>query len=218
MLTRKELNTLFHEFGHIVNMMSYHGEFSSQSDSKADFTESMSQLFENWIWDYDILSSFAKHYQTGAVLPKATFDKMVKAKSVASGLSAIQMLRRCLYDMNLYDKYDAASPVSTDKIWQDVDRQMGVMPLYVPGTHTQASWIHVNTHPVYMYGYLWSEVYAKDMFTEFEKNGLIDTKTGMRYRELILANGTQRDINEAVKEFLGRPSNNKAYVKGLGLE
>ena len=218
LLTRKELNTLFHEFGHIVNMMSYHGEFSTQSDSKADFTESMSQLFENWIWDYDILKSFAKHYQTGEVLPKATFDKMVKAKTVASGLSSIQMLRRCLFDMTLYDKYNPASPVSTDKIWQDVDREIGVMALYVPNTHTQASWIHVNTHPVYMYGYLWSEVYAKDMFTEFEKNGLIDTKTGLRYRELILANGTQRDINEAVKEFLGRPSDNKAYIKGLGLD
>ncbi|RZJ29177.1 MAG: hypothetical protein EOO48_08110 [Flavobacterium sp.] len=218
LLSRKELNTLFHEFGHIVNMMSYHGDYSSQSNSKDDFTESMSQMFENWIWNYDIVSSFAKHYKTGEVLPKETFDKMVKAKNVGSGLSSIIMLRRCLYDMNLYDKYNPKAPVATDKLWQDIDKQLGVMPFYVPGTHTQASWIHVNTHPVYMYGYLWSEVYAKDMFTEFEKNGLTDTKTGVRYRELILANGTQRDVVKAVEEFLGRPSNNKAYIKGLGLE
>lgn len=218
LLSRKELNTLFHEFGHIVNMMSYDGEFSSQSNSKDDFTESMSQLFENWIWDYDIVSSFAKHYKTGEVLPKATFDKMLKAKNLGSGLSSITMLRRCLYDMNLYDKYDPQAPAPTDKLWQDIDKQLGVTDFYVPGTHTQASWIHINTHPVYMYGYLWSEVYAKDMFTEFEKNGLTDTNTGVRYRELILANGTQRDVVKAVEEFLGRPSNNKAYIKGLGLE
>jgi thimet oligopeptidase len=55
------------------------------------------------------------------------------------------------------------------------------------------------------------------MFTEFEKNGIRDQKTGIRYRELILANGTQRDILEAVEEFLGRPSNNEAYIKSLGL-
>jgi Zn-dependent oligopeptidase len=55
------------------------------------------------------------------------------------------------------------------------------------------------------------------MFTLFEKNGLTDTKTGIRYRQLILANGTQNDMEEAVEEFLGRPSNNKAYIKSLGL-
>ncbi len=218
LLSPKELNTLFHEFGHIVNMMSFHGEYSSQSNSKADFTEAMSQLFENWLWDYDMLSSFAKNYKTGEVLPKATFDNMVKAKNVGSGLTAISKLRNCLYDMNLYDKYDPKAPVLTDKLWQDIDKQLGIMPFYVEGTHPQASWIHINTHPVYMYGYLWSEVYAQDMFTQFKKNGLTDVKTGTRYRELILANGTQRDIIEAVEEFLGRPSDNKAYIKSLGLD
>ena len=69
-----------------------------------------------------------------------------------------------------------------------------------------------------MYGYLWSEVYAQDMFTVFKKNGLRDTETGIKYRKLILSNGAQRDIDEAVEEFLGRPSNNKAYIKSLGLE
>jgi thimet oligopeptidase len=218
LLSQRELKTLFHEFGHIVNMMSYHGEFSSQQESKADFTESMSQLFENWIADYSIVSTFAKHYSTGETLPKATFDNMQKAKKVASGLATIQSLQRCLYDLNLYDKYNPAAPVSTDQLWKDIDKQLGVMDFYVPGTHYQANWIHINTHPVYYYGYLWSEVYALDMFTEFEKNGLTDTKTGLRYRELILANGTQRDIVKAVEEFLGRPSNNKAYIKNLGLD
>jgi len=218
LLSMKELSTLFHEFGHIVNMMSYNGEFCFQSESKADFTESMSQIFENWIWNYDILNSFAKNYKTGASIPKATFDNMLKAKSLGSGYGAISSLRKCLYDMNLYDKYNAAAPVSTDKLWQDIDKQLGIMDFYVEGTHPQASWIHINTHPVYYYGYLWSEVYAKDMFTLFEKNGLTDTKTGMRYRNIILANGTQKDIVKSVEEFLGRPSDNKAYIKSLGLD
>jgi thimet oligopeptidase len=218
LLSRKELNTLFHEFGHIVNMMSYHGEYSSQSDSKADFTESMSQLFENWLDDYAILSSFAKHYKTGEVLPKATFDNLQKAKKVASGLGTLQSLQKCLYDMNLYDKYNAKAPVSSDQLWRTIDKELGVFNFYVNNTHPQASWIHINTHPVYYYGYLWSEVYAKDMFTVFEKNGLTDTKTGIRYRNIILANGTQKDIIQAVEEFLGRPSNNKSYIKSLGLD
>jgi thimet oligopeptidase len=217
LLSQKELKTLFHEFGHIMNMMSFHGEFSTQSESKEDFTEAMSQIFENWVLDYNIVSTFAKNYKTGETLPKATFDNIIKSKKVGSGIASIQMLIRCLYDMNLYDKYNATAPVPTDDIWKTIDSQLGVMDFYVPNTHQQASWIHVNTHPVYMYGYLWSEVYAMDMFTEFEKNGLTDTKTGVRYREIILANGTQKDIVKAVEEFLGRPSDNKAYIKSLGL-
>lgn len=218
LLSQKELKTLFHEFGHIMNMMSYHGEFSSQQESKADFTEAMSQIFENWVLDYGIISTFAKNYKTGETLPKETFDNMIKSRKVGSGLAAIQMLQRCLYDMNLYDKYNAAAPTPTDDIWKLTNKQLDVMDFYGPETHYQANWIHVNTHPVYMYGYLWSEVYALDMFTQFEKNGLRDTKTGERYRELILANGTQGDIVKAVEKFLGRPSNNKAYIKSLGLD
>jgi thimet oligopeptidase len=118
--------------------------------------------------------------------------------------------------MMLYDSYDPAYPMPTDEIWRVLDDQMA-LPMYVEGTHPQGSWIHINTHPTYYYGYLWAEVYAQDMFTLFEKNGLTDTKTGIRYRQLILANGTQNDMEEAVEEFLGRPSNNKAYIKSLGL-
>ena len=218
MITHSELNTLFHEFGHVMDSMAYEGEYSLQADTKSDFVEAMSQIFENWIWDYDTLSSFAKHYETGEVLPKELFDNMVKAKNVSSGLSAQGSLRSCMYDMNLYDKYNPEQPLDTDQLWRDIDKQLGVMDWYVEGTHPQGSWIHINTHPVYYYGYLWSEVYAQDMFTVFEKNGLRDQKTGVNYRKLILANGSQRAVDTAVEEFLGRPMNNKAYVKSLGLE
>ena len=217
LLSHRELNTLFHEFGHIVNGMSYNGEFMMQANSKADFVESMSQIFENWTWDYETLSSFAMHYETGEVLPKEMFDNMLNAKNVSAGLQAQFSLRSSVYDMMLYHKYDPENPVNTDDIWRNIDQELSVMPTYIEDTHPQASWIHINTHPVYYYGYSWSRVYAQDMFTEFEKNGLRDTETGMRYRKLILANGTQRDIVEAVEEFLGRPSNNEAYIRSLGL-
>ena len=217
MISHGELSTLFHEFGHIMETMSYKGEFAGQAGSKEDFQESMAQIFENWIWNYDVLSTFARHYETGEVLPKEIFDNMKEAKNVTSGLNALGSLRSCVYDMMLYDSYDPDAPVSTDELWRKIDNQMD-LPLYVEGTHPQANWIHINTHPTYYYGYLWAEVYAQDMFTLFEENGLTDTETGKRYRKLILANGTQWDINEAVEELLGRPMNNEAYIRSLGLE
>jgi thimet oligopeptidase len=218
LLSFRELSTLFHEFGHIVNYMSYEGNYSILSRPKSDFAEAMSQIFENWIDDYSILSSFAKHYKTGEVFPKALFDSKKSAKNVNSGMGAQRSLRNCIYDMNLYDKYSPENPIDTDQLWQDIDTQMGLTSNYIEGTHPQANWIHINTHPVYMYGYLWSRVYAQDMFTVFEENGLRNTETGIKYRKLILGNGGQRDVVKAVEEFLGRPSNNKAYIKSLGLE
>lgn len=217
LLSFKELNTLFHEFGHIIDGLSYKGEFALQASSKMDFIESMSQIFENWTMDYEMLSSFAKHYETGEVLPKELFDNMVKAKNVASGYKAISSLRNCFYDMNLYNKFSPEVALDTDELWKKIDDELGIMEVYVDDTHPQAAWIHINTHPVYYYGYLWSEVYAQDMYTQFEKYGLTDQATGKRFRELILSTGQQRDIMEAVEEFLGRPSNNEAYIKSLGL-
>ena len=216
MISHGELSTLFHEFGHIMDNMSYKGEFAWQAGSKEDFGEAMSQIFENWIWDYDMLSTFARHYETGEVLPRELFDRMFNAKNITSGLDAMGSLQNCVYDMMLYDKFDPAKELDTDELWRKINQKMD-LPTYVEGTHPQANWIHINTHPTYYYGYLWAEVYAQDMFTIFEENGLTDTETGKRYRKLILANGTQRDIVEVVEEFLGRPSNNEAYIKSLGL-
>ena len=217
LISHGELRTLFHEFGHVMNMMSYKGQYAIQSETLNDFGEAMSAIFENWIWDYGVVKSFAAHYQSGEVLPEEIFQKMLEARTVNSGLAAQRMLERSVYDMMLYNRYDPENPMPTDDIWPYIGQRF-VQSRYIEGTHEQASWIHVNTHPVYMYGYLWSDVYAEDMFTQFEQNGLRDTETGIRYRQLIMGNGTQRPIEEAVEEFLGRPSNNEAYVRSLGLD
>lgn len=217
LISHNELSTLFHEFGHIMASVSFNGPYAMQNGSRADFSEAMSQIFENWIWDYDVLKTFATHYKTGEVLPQETFEKMVAAKTVTSGLSAQRGAEYAMYDMTLYNKYSPEQALDTDDIWRSLAERMAYS-YYIEGTHPQAAWIHINTHPCYSYGYLWSEVFAQDMFTVFEENGLRDTETGVRYRDLILANGTQRPIDEAVEEFLGRESNNEAYVRSLGLD
>lgn len=176
----------------------------------------MSQIFENWIWDYDVLRTFARHYESGEVLPRETFDNMLAAKTVTSGVDAQQQLTLAVYDLMLYDRYDPAAPHDTDELWLEIADRFAYAP-HVEGTHRQASWIHINTHPVYYYGYIWSAVYSADMFTQFEANGMRDTETGRRYREIILANGTQRPIEETVEDFLGRPMSSEAYIRSLGL-
>ena len=217
LVSHSELRTLFHEFGHIAASMAFNGKYAVQNGSLPDFGEAMSQLFENWIWDYDILKTFAAHYETGEVLPEETFSNMLAAKNLISGIGAQSSVLRSMYDMELYDRYDPDNPVPTDQIWRNLAGKFAYSS-YIEGTHPQAAWIHINTHPTYYYGYLWSRVYAQDMFTQFEANGLLDTETGKRYLRLVLANGTQRPILEVVEEFLGRAPNNEAYIRSLGLE
>jgi Zn-dependent oligopeptidase len=217
LVSHAELNTLFHEFGHIAASTAFSGKYAMQNGSLPDFGEAMSQIFENWIWDYDILKTFATHYETGEVLPEETFQNMLAAKNLVSGIGAQNGVRSSMYDMELYNRYDPDNPTPTDDIWRQLADRF-VYSSYIEGTHPQAAWIHINTHPTYYYGYLWSRVYAQDMFTRFEENGLLDTETGERYRRLVLANGTQRPILEAVEEFLGRAPNNDAYIRSLGLE
>jgi len=217
LISHGELRTLFHEFGHIVDSVSFTGDFAVQKYSRGDFQEAMSQIFENWIWDYSVVRTFAKHYETGEVLPEEVFESMLAARNVNSGLGAQRMVRLSVYDMMLYNQYDPDDPMPTDDIWHYIADRFAYSS-FIEGTHPQASWIHINTHPVYYYGYLWSRVYAQDLFTQFEENGLRDTETGKRYRELILSNGKQRPIEDVVEEFLSRKSNNEAYIRSLGLE
>lgn len=217
LVSHAELRTVFHEFGHVANAVSFKGKYASQNGSVRDFGEAMSQIFENWIWNYDILKTFAKHYETGEVLPEETLKSMLDAKNLISGISAQRGVSSSMYDMVLYSRYDPENPVSTDQIWHDLSEKF-IYSSYIEGTHPQAAWIHINTHPTYFYGYLWSRVYAQDMYTRFEKNGLLDIETGVGYRQTILANGTQRPILDVVKEFLGREPSNDAYIRSLGLE
>jgi thimet oligopeptidase len=92
------------------------------------------------------------------------------------------------------------------------------MPLpYVEGTHFQAAFVHLIGYGSSYYGYLWSLVYAQDMFSIFDANGILNKKTGLRYRDIILARGSSENALDLVKEFLGREPNNEAFLKELGL-
>lgn len=207
-----ELRTLFHEFGHVMASASYDGEFAYLASSKRDFNEAMSQMFENWLNNYEIVSSFALHHKTGEVLPQELFEQFIQSTSISDGIRTQVALGNAMYDLMLYDRYNPESNTAIDEYWKTVDEKT-VISRHDEGFYPVK---HFFTHPVYYYSYVWSDVYAKDMFSVFKENGLRDQRTGIRYRNIILANGKQRDIDKALEEFLGRPSNNKAFINSLG--
>jgi thimet oligopeptidase len=218
LLTHAQAETFFHEFGHVLHNMLTKAELADQSGTsvKRDFVEAPSQIFENWVWNYDALKLFAKHYQTGEVLPKAMFDKMSAARNVGSGIAASAQVNYGILDFTLHDKYDPNGTVSTTDIVKDLQNKIMPYP-YVEGTNMHAAFGHLTGYGASYYSYMWSKVYAEDMFSVFEKNGILDAKTGMRYRNMVLANGGSKDEYEMVKEFLGREPNQQAFFKSLGL-
>ncbi len=218
LMSHNQVNTFFHEFGHVLHQMLTTAELYSQSGTNVsrDFVEAPSQIFENWTWNYDALKLFAKHYETREVLPQDLFDKMIAAKNVGSGMSTSGQVFLGIYDMTLHDQYDPNGNETTTDVLKKLKSEIQFIP-YVEGTHFQAAFGHLNGYGASYYGYLWSKVYAQDMFSIFDKNGILDKTTGIRYRDIILATGSSRDELGLVKEFLGREPNNKAFLKELGL-
>lgn len=218
LMPHSEVTTFFHEFGHVLHNMLTEAELSSFSGTSVarDFVEAPSQIFENWAWNYEALKLFAKHYKTGEVLPKAMHEKMLAARNVGSGLQASQQIFYGMLDMTLHDKYDPEGEKATTDIVKELQNQITLYP-YLEGTHFQAAFGHLNGYGAGYYGYLWSKVYAEDMFSEFEKNGVMDQKTGKKYRDEVLSKGSSDDELQLVRNFLGREPNEEAFLKSLGL-
>ncbi|MFY0652945.1 MAG: Zn-dependent oligopeptidase [Cyclobacteriaceae bacterium] len=218
LMPHSQVETFFHEFGHVLHHMVTTADLLSQSGTNVsrDFVEAPSQIFENWVWNYDALKLFAKHYETGEVLPQELFDKMLAAKQVGSGVAAARQVFFGTYDMTLHDKYKPGSGESTTDVLRRI--QNDVLPTkYAEGTNFQAAFGHLNGYGASYYGYMWSKVYAQDMFSIFEENGILDKETGIRYRDIILGMGSSKDELDLVRQFLGREPNNKAFLRELGL-
>jgi len=219
LLTHDNVETYFHEFGHLVHgvltqapLMSYAGTSVAR-----DFVEAPSQMLENWIWQKESLSLFAKHYDTGEVIPVELLDKMLAAKNVNSGTKALQQIYYGILDFTLHDGFDPDGEKTTTDIVSALQNEITFYP-YQEGTHMEAAFGHLNGYGAAYYGYKWSEVYAQDMFSIFEEKGIMNAEQGMRYRKIILEKGGTEEPLNLVREFLGRESNSDAFLRSMGLE
>jgi thimet oligopeptidase len=217
LLYHSDVETLFHEFGHALHNVLTEAEFSVFSGTSVarDFVETPSQLMENWAWNYDSLKLFAKHHTSGEILPKELHKKMLAAKNVGSGLHTQQQLFYGKIDMTLHDKFDPETEETGDVV-KKLQNEETLFP-FMEGTHFERSFGHLDGYAAGYYGYLWALVYSDDFFSEFEKNGILNSETGKRFRDIVLVRGGSEDEIELVKKFLGREPNEEAFLKALGI-
>lgn len=217
LLKHSEVETLFHEFGHVLHnalTKSKYGAFSGTSVSW-DFVEAPSQLLERWAWNPQVLKKISKHYKTGEPLPDDLIQKMIAAKNFGAAGAYLRQNFFAQYDITLHTA--SKTPDST-KLYFDLTKKIRALPL-TKNTIPQAAFGHImGGYDAGYYGYLWSEVIAEDFFSEFEKNGVFNPEIGLKYRREILEKGGTEDEEKLVENFLGRPADNGPFLKSLGLK
>ncbi|MCH8345123.1 MAG: Zn-dependent oligopeptidase [Planctomycetes bacterium] len=216
LLTHDEVETFFHEFGHCLHTILSESRYFRFAGTgvERDFVEAPSQMFENWVWDADVLQTFARHYETGEPFPQDLLDGMIKARHLGSAMLAEHQFYYGLVDLAYHT--DPDGEVDTTKIQADLFSEV---ELYeeVPQTYFQAAFGHLTGYQAGYYGYQWSLVYACDMFGRFKELGLLDPEAGLYYRRKILARGGAVDGLDLVREYLGREPRMDAYLEHLGL-
>ncbi|MBI3558284.1 MAG: peptidase, partial [Deltaproteobacteria bacterium] len=216
LLLHDDVETFFHEFGHIMHQTLTSARYSSLAGTnvRGDFVEAPSQMLENWVWNRDILRKISKHYKTGAPLPDTLLDQMIAAKHANEGITWSRQLFFATFDMLIHT---SGEKVDTTKAWNDLAPQIFLMS-ETDGAAAQASFGHLmGGYDAGYYGYLWSKVYAQDMFTVFEQAGLESPVAGARYREWILKPGGTQEPEVLITNFLGRAPNKDAFYRSLGI-
>jgi thimet oligopeptidase len=215
LLDHGDVDTIFHEFGHIMHQTLTKARYASLSGSNVaqDFVEAPSQMLENWVWNKEILNSLSGHYLNHAEkLPNNLLEKMIAAREFNQAYGYTKQLLYALFDMTLHTQ---ESVPDVNKIYLDLYREvLGQEPR--AGQQFPASFGHLmGGYDAGYYGYLWSEVYAQDMFTQFPEADLASPLVGSRYRKNILEKGNMKEALDLLRDFLGREPNSDAFFKKL---
>jgi thimet oligopeptidase len=177
-----------------------------------DFVEAPSQMFEEWAWTHATLARFARHHETGEVIPAALVDKMRRADKFGLGTATVQQIFYAAISLGFH----RADPAKLDQLAEVQRLQKQYTPFtFVPGTKFHASFGHLVGYSAMYYTYQWSLVIAKDLLTPFESRGLMAKELTFAYRDKVLAPGGSRDASELVHDFLGREYDFQAYERFL---
>ena len=222
LLTHREVETIFHEFGHLLHHTLSRVPVRSLAGTNVpwDFVELPSQIMENWCMEREALNLFARHYQTGAAIPDELFDKMKRARTFRSANMQMRQLGFSMVDLKLHREYDPARDGDVMGYAREILEQFSPAPL--PRDYAMvASFTHLFSSPVAYgsgyYSYKWAEVLDADAFSRFRTEGIFSTATGHDYRRHILERGDSEDPAQLYRSFMGRDPDANALLERLGL-
>jgi oligopeptidase A len=222
LLTHREVETIFHEFGHLLHHCLSRVEVKSLAGTNVpwDFVELPSQIMENWCWERQSLDMFARHYETGAPIPDDLYQKMRRARNFRSANAQMRQLGLATVDLALHIEYSPAKDADPISYARSILQQFTPAPL--PEDYAMiAAFTHLFSSPVGYgagyYSYKWAEVLDADAFTRFQREGIFSRQVGQAFRENILSKGDSRDPAESYRAFMGRDPDLNALLQRSGL-
>jgi thimet oligopeptidase len=215
LLLRNDVNTFFHEFGHAVHALCGATQLNAFSGTKTkrDFVELPSQMLEEWLWQPEVLKRISGHYQSGIKLHDELIAAIIAIKNIDTGffirrqLSLAYLSLACFnerIDDNMKREYELL-----------VNRLMPQQE-YCPEENFIASFGHLMGYGAQYYGYLWSKVFALDLFDFIKAQGM-SGEIGARYRDLVIGKGGSKPPMHLLRDFLGRDPNSEAFFKDMGI-
>ncbi|MFM7030548.1 MAG: M3 family metallopeptidase, partial [Micrococcales bacterium] len=226
LLTLDEVTTLFHEFGHAL-----HGLFSnvtfphfSGTAVQRDFVEFPSQVNEMWLLWPEVLHNYAKHYQTGEVLPQAWIEALEASRVFNEGFSTTAYLAAAILDLAWHEledgpELDAMMASDVEEFERKAIEAYGLDFAPVPTRYRSTYFSHIfaGGYSAGYYGYIWSEVLDADTVDWFKNNGGFKPENGRRFRELLLSRGGSTEAIGMFRSFRGQDANIDSLLKRRGL-
>ena len=220
LLSFEEVTTLFHEFGHALHGLLMNVTYSTVGGAgmPIDFIELPSQIMENWASEPEVLKSYAKHYQTGEVMPDSLIAKMSNAKRFNQGFETVEYLAASILDMDwhrLQTPFEG-SPLEFEK--RSMER-IGLMPEILP-RYRSTYYLHIfgGGYSAGYYSYIWAQVLDADAFQAFKETSLFDSEAAARFRKFILERSGTDEAMKLYKEFRGAEPKVDALLKRKGLD
>ncbi len=218
LLTFNEVTTLFHEFGHALHGMLANTTYPSLSGTSVywDFVELPSQVMENWCYEPEALALFAKHYETGEIIPQEYVEKIKESASFLEGMATLRQLSFGILDMAYH-----AKPQTIDDVKAFEKETMASTSLYPDVNEncmsTSFSHIFQGGYSSGYYSYKWAEVLDADAFAYFQEKGIFNQEVATKFKENVLSKGGTELPMELYKKFRGQEPKVEALLKRAGL-
>jgi thimet oligopeptidase len=215
LMDHSEVVVFFHEFGHLLHaIIGGHQPWVTNSGitTEHDFVEAPSQMLEEWCWDVETLQLFARDPESGQPIPAELVTKLKAASDFGRGVWTARQVFLASLSLNYYSR--DPKTLDTTKVMAELMAEYSPWP-YVPGTHSQCNFTHLDGYSAMYYTYLWSKVISKDLFTVFADHGLMNPAKTRQYREAVIAPGGSAPAADLVADFLGRPYSFEAFESWL---
>ncbi len=220
LLSIDNVETMFHEFGHALHGLLSQCNYITVSGTAVsrDFVELPSQINENWAFCKEVLQGYAKHYQTGEVIPDELVDKIIAAGNFNQGFATTELAAASILDMRWHE-LKSVDGIDVEQFEAQACREMGLIDEIIPRYRTTYfAHIFKSGYSAGYYSYLWAEVLDKDAFELFKQNGIFDQATATSFRKNILERGASEDPMVLYRNFRGANPDSEVLLRARGLK